>query len=92
MISLLSIANFAVGILVLILVFASILRLKSIKHMLVISLSFAVVAIIYVTHGLSDVYELGETFDAVSALITAAAILLTITLLNQKHSIGFDVK
>ncbi|MEK6984259.1 MAG: hypothetical protein AABX33_06820 [Nanoarchaeota archaeon] len=82
--------NFIIGIIIVSLILASILRLREIKHMFYISISFALVAVIFIIHGAIEVWGIGDIYYALTALIATLLLGYTVVLLRIKSSIPFE--
>lgn len=85
-------ANFIIGVLILSLILASIMRLRGIKHMFRISLSFTAVAIILIVHAGIEVWEIGDIYYALTGLIATLLLGYAVILLYAKNSIPFNRK
>lgn len=84
--------NFIIGVLILSLTLASIMRLREIKHMFKVALIFALVAIVFVVHAGIEVWEIGDNYYALTALIATLLLGYAIRLLYVKSSIPFVKK
>ncbi|PIN74259.1 hypothetical protein COV20_01430 [Candidatus Woesearchaeota archaeon CG10_big_fil_rev_8_21_14_0_10_45_16] len=65
----------------------ALVRLRTVKHILLVLLSFLGVAVLLVTHVAIEFFELGEVIYALSALLATLLLGAVILLLRRESSI-----
>ena len=84
--------NFVISIIIISLIFASIIKLREIKHMFYITLAFATVAVLFVVHAAIEVWNFGANLYALTALIATILLGYAIIVLRIKSSMSFEGK
>ncbi len=81
--------NFVLGAIILVLLVISVTRLYRIKHMFYISISFMIVAVLFLVHATVEVLHLSHYYYAITALIATLLLGYAVYTLRKNSSIDF---